>query len=65
MLELPVTLYPIGRPVRATVTLYHYSVRPVRATVTLYPIGRPVRATVYLLYPIGIYLLELLLHCIL
>ena len=46
-----VTLYPIGRSVRATVTLYPIR-RPVRATVTLYPIGRPVRATVTL-YPIG------------
>ena len=44
-------MYPVGRPVRATVTLYPVG-RPVRATVTLYPIGRPVRATVTL-YPIG------------
>ena len=36
--------YPIGRPVRATITLYPIG-RPVRATITLYPIGRPVRAT--------------------
>ena len=42
--------YPIGRPVRATITLYPIG-RPVRATITLYPIGRPV--------------LELQLHCIL
>ena len=42
--------YPIGRPVRATITLYPIG-RPVRATITLYPIGRPVRG--------------LLLHCIL
>ena len=39
------TLYPIGRPVRATITLYPIG-RPVRATITLYPIGRPVRATI-------------------
>ena len=32
-------LYPIGRPVRATITLYPIG-RPVRATITLYPIGR-------------------------
>ena len=37
-------MYPIGRPVRATITLYPIG-RPVRATITLYPIGRPVRAT--------------------
>ena len=43
------TLYPIGRPVRATITLYPIG-RPVRATITLYPIGRPVRATITL-YP--------------
>ena len=43
--------YPIGRPVRATITLYPIG-RPVRATITLYPIGRPVRATITL-YPIG------------
>ena len=42
-------LYPIGRPVRATITLYPIG-RPVRATITLYPIGRPVRATITL-YP--------------
>ena len=35
-------LYPIGRPVRATITLYPIG-RPVRATITLYPIGRPVK----------------------
>ena len=46
-----ITLYPIGRPVRATITLYPIG-RPVRATITLYPIGRPVRATITL-YPIG------------
>ena len=46
------TLYPIGRPVRATITLYPIG-RPVRTTVTLFPIGRPVRATITL-YPIGI-----------
>ena len=40
-------LYPIGRPVRATITLYPIE-RPVRATVTLYPIGRPIRATITL-----------------
>ena len=44
-------MYPIGRPVRATITLYPIG-RPVRATITLYPIGRPVRATITL-YPIG------------
>ena len=55
----PVTLYPIGRTVRATITLYPIG-RPVRATITLYPIGRPVRATVTLGE-----LLELLLHYIL
>ena len=49
-------MYPIGRPVRVTITLYPIG-RPVRATITLYPIGRPVRATITL-YPI-----ELLLHC--
>ena len=32
----------IGRPVRATITLYPIG-RPVRANITLYPIGRPVR----------------------
>ena len=32
-------LYPIGRPVRATITLYPIG-RPVRATITLYRIGR-------------------------
>ena len=31
-------MYPIGRPVRATITLYPIG-RPVRATITLYPIG--------------------------
>ena len=46
-----ITLYPIGRPVRATITLYPIG-RPVRATITQYPIGRPVRATITL-YPIG------------
>ena len=35
------TITPIGRPVRATITLYPIG-RPVRATITLYPIGRPV-----------------------
>ena len=45
------TLYPIGRPVRATITLYPIG-RPVRATITLYLIGRPVRATITP-YPIG------------
>ena len=30
---------PIGRPVRATITLYPIG-RPVRATITLYPIVR-------------------------
>ena len=49
--ETAITLYPIGRPVKATVTLYPIG-RPVRATITLYPIGRPVRATITL-YPIG------------
>ena len=43
-------MYPIGRPVRATITLYPIG-RPVRATITLYPIGRPFRATITL-YPI-------------
>ena len=46
-----ITLYSIGRPVRATITLYPIG-RPVRTTITLYPIGRPVRATITL-YPIG------------
>ena len=46
-----ITLYPIGRPVRATITLYPIG-RPVRAIITPYPIGRPVRATITL-YPIG------------
>ena len=46
-----ITLYPIWRPVRATITLYPIG-RPVRAAITLYPTGRPVRATVTL-YPIG------------
>ena len=46
-----ITLYPIGRLVRATITLYPIG-RPVRATITLYPIGRPVRATITL-YLIG------------
>ena len=40
-----IVLYPIGRPVRATITLYPIG-RPVRATITLYPIGIPVRATI-------------------
>ena len=31
-------MHAIGRPVRATVTLYSVG-RPVRATITLYPIG--------------------------
>ena len=44
-----VTLYPIGRPVRATITLYPIG-RPVRAAITLYPIGRPVRAIITLYY---------------
>ena len=49
MLELLLaTLYPIGRPVRATITLYPIG-RTVRATITLYPIGRPARATITLL----------------
>ena len=42
------TLYPIGRPVRATIILYPIG-RPVRATITLYPIGRSVQG----LYHIG------------
>ena len=44
-------LYPIGRPVKATIKLYPIG-RSVRATITLYPIGRLVRATITL-YPIG------------
>ena len=37
---------PIGRPIRATITLYLIG-RPVIATITLYLIGRPVRATIH------------------
>ena len=50
-----ITLYPIGRPVRATITLYPIG-RPVRATITLYPIPieRPVRATITLSYLLDI-----------
>ena len=36
-----ITLYPIGKSVKATITLYPIG-RPVRATITLYPIGRPI-----------------------
>ena len=49
--RIAITLYPIGRPVRATITLYPIG-RPVRATITLYPTGRPVRAIITL-YPIA------------
>ena len=42
--ENEITMYPIRRPVRATITLYPIG-RPVRATITLYPIGRLVIAT--------------------
>ena len=54
-----ITLYPIGRPVRAIITLYpigrpaitmYPMGRPIKATITLYPIGRPVRATIILIY---------------
>ena len=51
-----VTLYPIGRPVKATITLRPVratiTLRPVRATITLYPLVRPVRATITL-YPLA------------
>ena len=57
------TLYPIGRPVRATITLYPIG-RYVRATIILYPIGGPVRATITL-YPIGRYVRATIIHCIL
>ena len=43
--RVTITLYPIGRTVRAS-TLYPIG-RPVRATITLYPIGRPVRVYYY------------------
>ena len=50
-----ITLYPLGRPVRATVTLYR---RPVRATITLSHIGRPFIITLFSNY-IG----EMMIHC--